>query len=108
MGTYLFSVPEQSSDAKSDEARTDVNGLGMTAMFCLYGGELPQLTLRNPERLIAQLSCSSRVKAVLMRAIELDPRERFADARAFGEALREAANEQGGLPSQRGRLSQPA
>jgi formylglycine-generating enzyme required for sulfatase activity len=79
------------SNAKEADARADVYGLGMTALFSLYGKELPALVTRKPERVIAGLACSDAVKAVVTRAIELEPEQRYAGARAFGEALRAAA-----------------
>src|SRR5262249_29177064 len=91
LGSYLFMAPEQMHDAKEADARADVYGLGMTAIFCFLGTELPAITQRRPDKVIAGLGCSEEVKAVLTRAIELDPKDRYADARAFGEALRAAA-----------------
>jgi serine/threonine protein kinase len=91
MGTYLFMAPEQINNANSANARADVYGLGMTTMFCLHGGELPEITLRRPDKVIEGLPCSSAVRAILTKATELNPMDRFTDARAFCEALREAA-----------------
>jgi formylglycine-generating enzyme required for sulfatase activity len=90
MGTFLFTAPEQMNDAKEADARADVYGLGMTALFCLHGEELPAIVMRRPEEVVETLPCSEAVKAVLARAIELEPERRYADARAFSEALRAA------------------
>jgi hypothetical protein len=70
MGTFLFTAPEQMNNAKEADARADVYGLGMTALFCLHGKELPAIVTRKPERVIAALACSDAVKEVLTRAIE--------------------------------------
>ena len=90
MGTYLYMAPEQMRSAKGADARADVYGLGMTALFCLHGSELPEITLRRPEKVIEGLGCSDAVKAALTKAIEVDPADRFPDVRAFCEALRES------------------
>jgi serine/threonine-protein kinase len=90
MGTFLFTAPEQIQNAKEADARADVYGLGMTAIFCLHGADLPAITVRQPERVIEKLACGAAVKRVLTQAIEVDPGERFADARPFCAALREA------------------
>jgi eukaryotic-like serine/threonine-protein kinase len=91
LGTMLFTAPEQMSNAKTADARADVYGLGMTAMFCLHGANLPEHTLRRPERVIEGLSCGEAVKGVLTRAIELRAEDRYADADAFCAALYSAA-----------------
>jgi serine/threonine protein kinase len=98
MGTFLYTAPEQMHDAKEADARADVYGLGMTALFCLHGKDLPPLVSRKPEQVIEALSCGDAVKAVVTRAIELEPDKRYADARAFSLALREAT-----MPEHRGR-----
>jgi serine/threonine-protein kinase len=91
MGTFLFTAPEQIRQAKEADARADVYGLGMTAIFCLHGGDLPASAVRRPERVIEKLSCGDAVKGALTRAIELEPEDRYADARAFCEGLRAAS-----------------
>jgi formylglycine-generating enzyme required for sulfatase activity len=90
MGTYLFTAPEQLHSAKDADARADVFGLGMTAIFCLHGEDLPATAVRRPEEVIWALECSEAVKRVLTRAIELEVAERYEDAAAFCAALREA------------------
>ncbi|MFT3771515.1 MAG: protein kinase [Minicystis sp.] len=90
MGTFLFTAPEQINNAKEADARADVYGLGMTAIFCLHGGNLPVTTVRRPEKVIAMLRCTERVKKVLTQAIEVEVEERYEDARVFCKALREA------------------
>jgi diguanylate cyclase (GGDEF)-like protein len=90
MGSFLFTAPEQMGSSRDADARADVYGLGMTAVFTLHGKGLPMIVVRRPERVIAALQCDESVKQVLTRAIEFEPGERFADARQFCEALREA------------------
>lgn len=91
LGTFLFTAPEQMHNAKEADARADVYSLGMTAVFTLHGKDLPVTVMRRPERVIAALRCDELMKHVLIRAIEVEPGDRFADAREFCQALRAAA-----------------
>jgi nucleoside phosphorylase len=95
MGTFLFTAPEQLGKAKEADARADVYALGMTAIFCLHGADLPDIAVRRPDIVIDELPCGDALKRVLVRAIEIDREARFSDARQFCSALRRAAS----LPS---------
>jgi serine/threonine protein kinase len=90
MGTFLFAAPEQMKNAAEADARADVYGLGMTAIFCLHGGELPESILREPALLLDTLPCKNTVRGVLARAIRWDREARFADSRELSEALKRA------------------
>jgi formylglycine-generating enzyme required for sulfatase activity len=105
MGSFLFMAPEQAQNAKEADARADVYGLGMTALFCLHGADLPAITVRRPERVIAALAVGPRLKDVLMQAIEIDPADRFADAGQACAALREASKESPSAPAARAGVS---
>lgn len=91
LGTYIYAAPEVLDRPQEADARADVYGLGMTAVFCLRGAELPQIMVRDPERVLAALPCGEAVRGVLRRAIGWEREERFADAKAFAEALTFAA-----------------
>src|SRR5262249_48264852 len=91
MGTFLFTAPEQMQKAKEADPRADIYGLGMTTIFCIHGGELPETTLRRPEEVITRLSCNDAIKGVLIQAIEMKPNDRFVSALEFCRALRAAA-----------------
>ncbi|WP_437716681.1 SUMF1/EgtB/PvdO family nonheme iron enzyme [Sorangium sp. So ce448] len=95
LGTFLYAAPELMHRPQDADARADVYGLGMTAVFCLHGAELPPIMMRYPGRVIERLPCSDAVRKVLERAIEFETSERFPDVAAFCEALRVAA-ESGG------------
>ena len=43
---------------------------------------------RQPEKVIAGLACDASVKTVLLRAIEVEPQDRYRDANAFRNALK--------------------
>lgn len=90
LGTFLFSAPEQLHDAKTADARADVYSLGMTAVYCLCGGTLPQIAQQQPQAAIATLDCEEAVKTVLRRAVAWEKEERYSDAGAFCAALGEA------------------
>lgn len=92
LGTLLYSAPECLDKPQDATPRADVYGLGMTAIFCLSGQELPRSILRTAAPTIAKLNCSSAMQTVLARAVAWDPEERFADAHAMGMALRAAMN----------------
>ncbi|WP_437298832.1 SUMF1/EgtB/PvdO family nonheme iron enzyme [Sorangium sp. So ce426] len=98
MGTFLYAAPELMHRPQEADARADVYGLGMTAVFCLHGAELPPVMMRYPGRVIERLPCSAAVRKVLERAIEFEASERFPDVAAFCEALRSAAGSGGEAP----------
>ncbi|XXX73571.1 protein kinase [Sorangium sp. So ce134] len=95
MGTVVYAAPELLHRPQDADARADVYGLGMTAMFGLRGEELPLDVLRNAEEQIERLSCPTAVKDVLKRAVAWRPEGRFSDAAAFSDALRRARSAAG-------------
>lgn len=88
MGTFLYAAPETMTPPQAADARADVYGLAMTAVFALYGRELPMAVLRAPERLIEGLACSPGVKAALQKGVAWKPDERYPSVAAFCAALR--------------------
>ncbi|WP_437933819.1 serine/threonine protein kinase [Sorangium sp. So ce341] len=90
-GSFLYGAPELIDQPQVADARVDVYGLGMTAIFCLYGAELPAISGRDPEQVLKKLPCSEAVRSVLRRATQFDASERFLGVGAFCEALRRAA-----------------
>lgn len=90
MGKFLYAAPEVMSRPQDADVRADVFGLGMTAIFCLYGADLPTDVLRKPEKLLAKVQCGP-LAPVLLKAIEWEPQDRFASVAVFCEALRAAS-----------------
>lgn len=88
-GTFVYAAPELLSQPHHADARADVFGLGMTTLFCLHGRNLTNGDFREPRGLLAELR-SKPLADVLARAIEWEPVDRFADMRAFCDALRAA------------------
>lgn len=93
MGTFIYAAPELMDRPQDADARADVYGLGMTAVFGLLGAELPISMMRHAEKVIRGLACGDAVKKVLERAIDWDKEKRQPEARAFCEALRAAVEE---------------
>ncbi|WP_437289769.1 protein kinase domain-containing protein [Sorangium sp. So ce406] len=91
LGTFLYAAPELMHRPQDADVRADVYGLGMTAVFCLHGAELPPIMMRFPGRVLERLPCNEAVRKVLERAIEFEASERFPDVAAFCAALRGAA-----------------
>lgn len=91
MGTFLYAAPELLDRPQDADARADVYALAMTGVFTLYGKVLPISMMKSrPDQIIDKLSCDAKVKAALKRAVAWERDDRFADARAFCEALRAA------------------
>ncbi|UQA61780.1 protein kinase domain-containing protein [Polyangium aurulentum] len=90
MGTFVYAAPELMENANASDARADVFGLGMTAVFCLRGADIPATVFRNAEPVLSALPCSDAVKAVLRTAIAWEREARPADARAFCGLLQRA------------------
>jgi tetratricopeptide (TPR) repeat protein len=92
MGTFLYAAPECMREPQKATASADVYSLGMTAIFALYGEDLPADIFRNPQAVLDRLSCPRPVLDVLLRAIEWEAPRRYRDAGAFVKALREATS----------------
>ena len=90
MGKFLYAAPEVSSRPQDADARADVYGLAMTAIFCLYGADLPVRVIRKTEEFVAGLQCGP-LAPVLLKAIEAEPSDRYASMQVFCEALRGAS-----------------
>lgn len=104
IGTFLFAAPESISRTRYVDARADVYGLGMTALFCLYGQtRFEKHALNERDKLIAKLPCSPEMRDVLRKATAHKPEDRFADAAALCSALR-AALQRPPVPPKRYRL----
>lgn len=90
MGKFLYAAPEVMSRPQDADARADVFALGMTAIFCLHGADLPTNVIRRPEQLLAKLDCGP-LAPVLQKSIEWEAEDRYPNVRAFCEALRAAS-----------------
>jgi formylglycine-generating enzyme required for sulfatase activity len=94
LGTMGYAAPELMLNAQGAGPRADVYGLGMTALFGLHGAELRQLMVYGVadgvRRIVEGIGCDEAVKGVLERAVSFEEEARYADAKAFCNALRDA------------------
>lgn len=89
LGTYDYMAPEQKHRLGVDE-RADQYSLAIIAY------EL--LTSRRPKRVVSppsehNVKLSERVDRAILRALQFDPSDRFADVSAFAESLDQALEE---------------
>lgn len=98
MGSPLYMAPEQILDGRSVDERTDIWGLGATLFEMLAGkppfggGTILQLLLRVRESEPDDLrklrpSVPSGLQQVVLRCLEKDREERYADMAALASAL---------------------
>lgn len=92
MGTFIFAPPEMLYRPQDADQSADVYGLAMTVVFMLYGDMLPAIVLRDEGAFIDGLNVTSALKSTLKKALSWDIRQRFVNADAFCQALREAVN----------------
>ncbi len=90
MGTFIYAAPEVMSRPQDADPRADIYGLGMTAVFALFGGDLAMDVIRNADRFIDQLPCNPVIQDVLKKAVAWDRNDRFATAAEFVAALERA------------------
>ena len=94
MGTFLYAAPEVMSRPQDADVRADVYGLGMTAVFALFGGDLAMDVIRDADRFIDRLPCNPVIQDVLKKAVAWDRNDRFASAAEFVTALERAGEEE--------------
>ncbi len=90
LGTFLFAAPEAMADAKQAGEPADVYGLGMTAVFALYGADLSPDVLWEVPALVAGLEVNERCREVLLRAVARKLEERWRTVDEFCGALSQA------------------
>ncbi len=88
MGTFIYTAPEVMREAKEADETADIYSLAMTAVFGLYGRDVPMEVLRDAGTFIDNnLECSTAVKEVLKRAVTWNKEHRYADADEFCDDL---------------------
>ncbi len=100
MGTFIYAAPELLDRPQDADLRADVYGLGMTAVFGLYGDDLPVQAFQDSQTFVKKVKANEAIKTVLTRAVDWDPAARFFEMKKFCEALQEAteADEHVGPP----------
>lgn len=77
LGTFIYTAPETLDNASTVTVSADVFSLGMTTLFCIFGGELPGIAFRRPEQFVDRLDCPERLKRLILRAVHDDPSSRY-------------------------------
>src|SRR5205814_297598 len=98
LGTAGYMAPEQIEDARSVGPAADVFALGVVLFECVAGSRpfgggtqaeqlarIPRGRAPSPRR--ARPEAPRWLDGVVQRALAIDPRKRFPDARAFARAL---------------------
>ncbi|WP_049949579.1 SUMF1/EgtB/PvdO family nonheme iron enzyme [Sorangium cellulosum] len=107
LGTYVYSAPESLDRPQDADARADVYGLGMTALFCLHGAQLPAEAVHDRPAFLRELSCDSTVKAVLEQAIAWRREKRYGSIDDLCAALSIASRPRGSAHPRRGASEAP-
>jgi len=94
VGTYEFASPEHFHlGGQHTSPRSDLYSLGATLYYALTGQEPPSAIDRWAQQIPLYLPRGSQVlsqlTSVILRAMELDPNHRFADARQMQAALQQ-------------------
>lgn len=106
MGTWVYASPELRRDAKHVDARADVYGLAMTAVFCVFRADLPHEAVYDPVDFVAHLTASSALRAVLARAVQPDPERRTPSVTELCEALGKALDAPDRAPDRAERVAE--
>ena len=88
LGSWVYAAPELMTRPQEAGAPADVYGLGMTAVFALYGADLPYEVVRDAVGFVQKLDASPAIKQVLQQAIHWDWNERYPTVSEFSQALR--------------------
>jgi len=88
MGTLKYMAPEQLSSAKDVDCRADLYSFGV-CIYEMLTGKLPLGMFKMPSECDGALD--ARWDDVILRALKMDPEERFATAEEMAGALRDIA-----------------
>ncbi|MDF1562111.1 MAG: protein kinase [Deltaproteobacteria bacterium] len=104
MGTFHYMAPEQRKSARDVDARADLFSLGVM-LYELLCGEVPAGVFKLPSKRIEGLD--ERVDAIVTRAMEANPADRYQRASAIFADLQQVA-ESSRLTSTPMKISGPA
>jgi formylglycine-generating enzyme required for sulfatase activity/tRNA A-37 threonylcarbamoyl transferase component Bud32 len=89
MGTLKYMAPEQLGDARAVDGRADIYSFGVCLYECLTG-RLPLGMFKMPSEWDDSLDL--RWDDVILRALKMDPEERYDHAETMARAIREIAS----------------
>ncbi len=84
LGTEAYAAPEQWSDAGHVDQRADIYSMGVL-MYRMWTGRLPQGRFKDPRHYLPDLPV--HVEQVIYKCIEIEPSDRFAQAKDLASAL---------------------
>ncbi len=84
MGTFNYLSPEQRTDAKAVDGRSDLFSLGVV-LFEMLTGALPLGNFQPPSRVNAEVD--KRFDKVVAKSLDPDPDARYQTAKQFTDAL---------------------
>ncbi len=91
LGSRNYMAPEQRESAKHVDARADIYAVGVLG-YRILTGRLPIGRFADPN--VHQSGLSAALNDVVLRAMEADPADRYADATAMLTALQQALAQQ--------------
>lgn len=87
LGTFVYAAPECMHHPQDADPKVDVYGLAMSAVFVLYGSELPLDVVRDARGFIEKLRSIRGIKKMLIKATSWNASGRHTDARLFSHEL---------------------
>ena len=95
VGTAIYMSPEQQRDAASVDHRSDIYATGVM-LYQMLTGDLPQAGYEPPSKVVAGLS--PQWDAIVAKALQQRPENRFPDMQAFEAALKSVGQTSAGQP----------
>lgn len=87
MGTQEFAAPEQLTPGAAVDHRADIYSLGVM-FYQMLTGDIPRVMFKLPSRCRAEIG--TRFDALVCKALESDPAERFQSVAEFWKAVEDA------------------